>query len=64
MIFKKNPKKQRNKCVKILRNGKITYLKNFNIKDVADSRKLWSTVKPFFFDTSKTVNNIITSNND
>ena len=34
-----------------------------NVKDVTVSRKFWSTVKPFFSDTSKTVNNIILSDN-
>ena len=57
-------KKQRKKCVKILRNVKKKYLSNLNVKDVTDSRKIWSTVNPFFSDTSKTVNNIIFSEND
>ena len=35
-----------------------------NIKDVTDSRKFWSTVKQFYSDTSKTVYNIILSDND
>ena len=35
-----------------------------NIKDLTDSRKFWSTVKQFFSDTSKTVYNIILSDND
>ena len=35
-----------------------------NVKDVTDSRKFWSTVKPFFSDTSKTVNSIILCDND
>ena len=56
-----NFEKQRNKCVKILRNIKKEHLSNLNIKDVTDSRKFWSIVKPFFSDTSKTVNNIILS---
>ena len=34
------------------------------INDVTDSRKFLSTVKPFFCDTSKTVRNIILSDND
>ena len=37
---------------------------NLNIKDVTDSRKFWSTVKQFYSDTSKTVHNIILSDND
>ena len=56
--------KQRNKCIKILRNVKKEYLSNLNVKDVTDTRKFWSRVKPFFSDTSKTVNNIILSDND
>ena len=35
-----------------------------NIKDVTGNRKFWSTVKQFFPDTSKAVNNIILSDND
>ena len=35
-----------------------------NIKDVADSREFWSTVKSFFSDISKTINNIILSDSD
>ena len=35
-----------------------------NVKDVTDSREFLSTVKLFFSDTSKTVNNIILSDND
>ena len=37
-----------------------------NVKNTVetDSRKIWSTVKPFFSDTIKTVNNIILSDNE
>ena len=48
-------KKQRNKCVQILRNVKKEYLSNLNVKDVTDSRKFWSTIF---------LNNIILSDND
>ena len=57
-------KKQISKCVKILRNVKQEYLSNLNVKDVTDIRKILSTVKPFFSDTSKTVNNIVLSDDD
>ena len=57
-------KKQRNKCVEILRNLEKDYLSNLNINDVANSRKFCSTLKTFFSDTSKTVNNIVLSDND
>ena len=57
-------KKQRNKCVKTVKNVKKEYLSNLNVKDVTDSRKFWSTFTPLFSDTNKTVNNIILIDND
>ena len=56
-------KKQGNKCFKNLRNVKKEYLSYLNATDITDSRKFWSTVKRFFSDTSKTVNNIVLSDN-
>ena len=35
-----------------------------HVKDVTDSREFWSAVTPFFSGTSKTVNDIILSDND
>ena len=57
-------KKQGNKCFKNLRNVKKEYLSYLNATDITDSRKFWSTVKRFFSDTNKTVNNIVLSDND
>ena len=50
--------------MKVLRNVKKEYFSNLNVKDITDSRKFWSALKPFFSDTSKTVNNINLSDND
>ena len=41
-------KKQRNKCVKILRQAKVDYNGNLDLKDISDNRKFWKTVKPLF----------------
>ena len=57
-------KTQRSKCVKILTNVKKEYLSNLNIKGVKDGWKFWLTVKLFFTDTSKRVNNTNLSDND
>ena len=47
-------KKQRNKCVKMLRNAKIQYYKSLDLKDLTDNRKFWKIIKPVFSDTVKT----------
>ena len=51
-------KKQRNKCVKILRQAKIDYYGNLDVKDISDNRKFWKTVKPLFSDKIQTPGNI------
>ena len=43
-------KKQRNKCVKMLRQAKFDYYKTLDIKCLTDNRKFWKTVKPLFSD--------------
>ena len=58
--FLKNPsgtnnlayKRQRNKCVKLLRNEKRRYYNNLNLKCLKDSRTFWRAVKPFFSEKS------------
>ena len=47
-------KKQRNKCVKILRQAKKDYYKDLDIKDLTDSKKFWKSVKPLFNENIKT----------
>ena len=44
----KNYKKQRNFCLNLLRNTKKDYFQKRNIKDLADNKIFWKTIKPFF----------------
>ena len=41
-------KKQRNFCVKLLRQNKRSYYNQLNPKIVSDNKKFWKTVKPLF----------------
>ena len=43
-------KKQRNKCVKLVRKAKFDYYQNINLGNLTDNRKFWKTVKPIFSD--------------
>ena len=36
--------KQRNYCVKLIRESKIKYFSNLNIKNITDNKKFWKTV--------------------
>ena len=40
-----NYKKQRNKCIKVLRNAKQQHFNNLNSKSITDTNKFWKTVK-------------------
>ncbi len=46
-------KKQRNKCVKLVRQAKLNYYKNLDLKALNDNSKFWKTVKPLFSDQIK-----------
>ena len=52
-------KKQRNKCVKLLRNAKFDYYRNIDLGNLTDNHKFWKTVKPLFSDKVQ-VNSAIT----
>ena len=56
-------RKQRNKCVKLLRKAKFEYYKNLNLKDISDNRKFWKTVKPLFSDKVQTNSSITLNEN-
>ncbi len=43
-------KKQRNKCVKLLRKAKFDYYRNIDLDNLTDNHKFWKTVKPLFSD--------------
>ena len=54
-----NFRKQRNSCVKLFQKEKRTYYNNLDISLVADNKKFWKTVKPFFSGKSQSQNKII-----
>ena len=49
-----NCKKQYNICTNILKKAKPDYFNNIDIKNITDSDRLWTAVKSFFTDKSKT----------
>ena len=51
-------KKQRGKCVKLLRKRKRDYFRNLDPKDITDNRKFWKSVKPIFSDKVQTYQSI------
>ena len=52
-------KRQRNKCVKILRKAKYNYYQNLDLKNLTDNRKFWKTIKPVFTDKVQVSQSII-----
>ena len=50
--------RQRNACVKLLRDSKKEYFSNLNTKNVTDNRKFWKSVKTCFSDKSNSFENI------
>ena len=62
---KSNYKKQRNFCVKLLRQEKIFLYNNLDLNVFEDNRKFWSKIKPLFSEKHKTGTNkiIIVENN-
>ena len=58
-------KKQRNKCVSLLKKVKKTYFKNLNPSAICDNKKFWKTVKPLFTEKTTSTNNItLVENNE
>ena len=45
-----NYKRQRNRCLSILRKTKKEYFNSLNIKQVSDNKLFWKSVKRFFSD--------------
>ena len=52
-------KKQRNFCLKLLRQTKEKYFNNISVKKVSDNRTFWKSVKPFFSNKGLNSNNIL-----
>ena len=53
-VNRKAYKRQRNLCLKLLREAKTNYYKNLDPNSLYDNRKFWHTVKPLFSGTIKT----------
>ena len=51
-------KKQRNKCVKTLRQAKRNYCVNLDVKSITDNRTFWKTVKLLFSEEVQTSSDI------
>ena len=54
-----NYKKQRNFCLKLLRQTNGKYFKNLNVKKVSDKKTFWKSVKPFFSNKGLNSNKIL-----
>ena len=52
-------KRQRNKCVALLRKAKKSYYGQLKPSDICDNKKFWKTVKPLFNDQRVTSEMII-----
>ena len=50
-----NYENQRNICTNILTKTKTDYFSNIDLKNITDNKRLWTAVKPFFTDKSKTI---------
>ena len=57
-------KRQRNYCVNLLRKSKKNYFQNLNVKDLADNKKFWKSVKPYFSKKGINSNKILLKEND
>ena len=64
--FNKNPTvgnkiafhKQRNHCVKLLRQTKRNYYNTLQTTNIVDNKKFWACVKPFFSEKQKSTHNL------
>ena len=64
--FNKNPtignkisyQKQRNYCVKLLKQTRRTYYNNLQTTNIVDNKKFWTCVKPFFSEKPENTHNI------
>ena len=51
-------KKQRNKCVTLLKKAKKSYFGNLNPSIVCDNKNFWKTIKPLFSEQAMSTNSI------
>ena len=51
-------KKQRNKCVSLLKEAKKAYFGNLQPSKICDNKKFWKTVNPLFTEKATSTDNI------
>ena len=54
-----NYTKQRNFCVKQLRQTKEKHFSDINVKSISDNKKFWKTIKPFFSNKGLNTNSMM-----
>ena len=59
-----NYKKQRNFCVKLLRQTKEKYFSDINVKGISDNKKFWKTIKAFLSKKGLNTNNMMLVENN
>ena len=57
-------KKQRNFCVKLLRETRKDFYSNLDARQITDNRKFWKNIKPLFPTKTIDASNIILFDND
>ena len=57
-------KRQRNLCSNLLKQSKKRHFNSLNVNDIAENKKFWKTIKPFFTAKNKTTTNIILTKNN
>ena len=57
-------KKQRNFCVKLLRQTKGKYFSDINVKTISHNKKFWKTIKPIFSNNGLNTNDMMLVENN
>ena len=61
---KLNYRKQRNKCVNLVRQARRNFFTNLDIRQVQNNKRFWKTVKPLLSNKSKSSDKIILTEHD
>ena len=57
-------KREHNLCSNLLKQSKKRHFNSLNVNDIAENKKFWKTIKPFFTAKNKTTTNIILTKNN
>ena len=52
------PKRQRNKCVSLIKKAKKTYFGHLNPSAICDNKRFWKVIKPLFSEQPVSTNSI------